>query len=76
MKDPTRKIFSERLKATREMRHFSQAQLAEKAAIDINSLKSFEKVTGMMKPSFHTLKLMARGLDVSIDYLLGLTDHV
>lgn len=76
MKDYTRKIFAERLKAVRELRNLTQTRLAEKAAVDINSLQNYEKVTGTVKPSFHTLKLLAQTLNVSIDYLLGLTNNV
>lgn len=76
MKDPTRIIFSQRLKSTREARKLSQLQFAEKAAIDLASLQNYEKVTGVVKPSFHTLKLLAKALNTSIDYLLGATDNV
>lgn len=67
-------IFKERLKSARELRGFTQAQLAEKAGLPAASVSHFE--TGPRKPSFDNLKSLATALKVTTDYLLGRTDTV
>lgn len=62
-------VFSNRLKMARELRGWSQAELAEKAAMPPSSVAHFE--TGSRKPSFDTLKRLAEALDITTDYLLG-----
>jgi transcriptional regulator with XRE-family HTH domain len=65
-------IFRERLKAARELRQLSQAQLAEKASLPPSSVSHFEG--GARKPSFDNLRRLAGALDVTTDYLLGRVD--
>lgn len=65
-------MFPSRLKAARELRGYSQAQLGEKAKMPPSSVAHFE--TGNRKPSFDTLKNLANALDVTTDYLIGRAD--
>lgn len=61
--------FPDRLKAARELRHLSQAALAERAGLPPTSISHFEG--GTRKPSFDNLRLLADALNVTADYLLG-----
>lgn len=65
-------IFKERLRAARELRGLSQAQLAARASLPPASVSHFE--SGPRKPSFDNLKVLAAALDVTTDYLLGRSD--
>jgi transcriptional regulator with XRE-family HTH domain len=65
-------IFQERLKAARELRKFSQTDLAEKSGLPASSVSHFE--AGARKPSFDNLRRLAHALDVTTDYLLGRSD--
>jgi transcriptional regulator with XRE-family HTH domain len=65
-------IFQERLKAARDLRQWSQSDLAGRAKLPPSSIAHFE--TGSRKPSFDTLRRIATALDVSTDYLLGRVD--
>ncbi len=62
-------LFQERLRAARELRKWSQGELAEKASMPSSSIAHFE--SGSRKPSFDTLRRLANALDVTTDYLLG-----
>ncbi|MEO6279857.1 helix-turn-helix transcriptional regulator [Roseateles sp.] len=62
-------LFQERLRAARELRKWSQGQLAEKASMPPSSIAHFE--SGSRKPSFDTLRRLANALEVTTDYLLG-----
>lgn len=62
-------LFQERLRAARELRKWSQGQLAEKASMPPSSIAHFE--SGSRKPSFDTLRRLANALEVATDYLLG-----
>lgn len=64
-----KKIFSERLKAARELRKVSQAELGAKANIPASSISHFE--AGSRKPSFESLRRLATALEVTTDFLLG-----
>jgi transcriptional regulator with XRE-family HTH domain len=65
-------IFPERLKAARELRHLSQAALAERAGSPATTISHFE--AGSRKPSFDSLRRLAMALEVTTDYLLGLAE--
>ena len=65
-------IFPERLKAARELRHLSQAALAERAGTPATTISHFE--AGARKPSFDSLRRLAMALEVTTDYLLGLAE--
>lgn len=66
-------IFQERLRHAREMRGWSQNELAERAGLPTSSVAHFEG--GSRKPSFDTLRRIANGLEVTTDYLLGRVDE-
>tara|TARA_X000001316_G_C912563_1_gene27568 strand:+ start:129 stop:485 length:357 start_codon:yes stop_codon:yes gene_type:complete len=70
-RDPS-DIFRERLKAARDLRQWSQSELAKKADMPPSSIAHFE--SGSRKPSFATLRKLANALEVSTDYLLGRVD--
>jgi transcriptional regulator with XRE-family HTH domain len=65
-------IFSERLKAVRESRGYSQAELAKKAGLQPTAISHFE--TGGRSPSFDNLRRLSDALNVSTDYLMGRSD--
>lgn len=65
-------LFQERLRAARELRRWSQGELAEKASMPPSSIAHFE--SGSRKPSFDTLRRLANALEVTTDYLLGRVD--
>lgn len=65
-------LFQERLRAARELRKWSQGELAEKASMPPSSIAHFE--SGSRKPSFDTLRRLANALEVTTDYLLGRVD--
>jgi transcriptional regulator with XRE-family HTH domain len=65
-------IFSERLKTARKRLHLTQEQLAVKSFIPTTVIAQFE--TGKRKPSFETLRRLIAALDITADYLMGLTD--
>ena len=67
-RDPS-ELFRERLRAARDMRGWSQGELAQKAEMPPSSIAHFE--TGSRKPSFDTLRRLANALEVTTDYLLG-----
>ena len=65
-------IFKERLRAAREMRSLSQADLAAKTGLPPSSIAHFEG--GKRKPSFDNLRKLSEALEVTTDYLLGRAD--
>jgi len=65
-------LFRERLKAARDLRKWSQSDLASRAEMPPSSIAHFE--TGSRKPSFDTLRRLANALEVTTDYLLGRVD--
>ena len=66
---PPSNHFPQRLRAARELREFSQGQLAERARLQASAVSHFE--TGARKPSFDNLRRLADALQVTTDYLLG-----
>ena len=67
--NPTKDVFTERLKAARQVRGLGQAELAAKSGLPTTSISHFE--SGNRKPSFDNLRRLAKALDASTDYLLG-----
>lgn len=65
-------FFMARLRAAREMRSLSQAELAAKTGLPPSSIAHFEG--GKRKPSFDNLRKLSEALEVTTDYLLGRTD--
>src|SRR6516162_8423683 len=66
-------VFKDRLKAARDLRKWSQNDLAGRAGLPPSSIAHFE--TGARKPSFDTLRRLANALEVTTDYLLGRVDN-
>ena len=67
------KIFSIRLRATRERRNLKQSELAERAELQAAAVSHFE--TGRRAPSFENLRRLADALNVTTDYLIGRTNE-
>lgn len=78
MEEYSKKIFAERLRFARdELRHLTQEQLAKKCGLPSTSISHFENEASTRKPSFDNLRRLANALEVTTDYLLGLSDdHV
>ena len=64
--------FAERLKAARKKRGVKQREVAEYLQITPRSYQQYEG--GVRRPNYETLVTLAIYLDVSTDYLLGLSD--
>lgn len=64
-------MFAQRLRVVRKARGLRQNELAGVAGIDAQAISRFER--GHRLPSADTLAALCAGLDVSADYLLGLT---
>jgi len=62
-------IFALRVREAREMRGWSQSDLAEKSGLQPSAVSHFE--TGRRSPSFDNLKILADTLGVTTDFLLG-----
>ena len=60
----------ERIRAAREIRRLSTAQLAERIPCSERSVQGWE--AGSARPKYEQLVGLARVLEVSADYLLGL----
>lgn len=78
MEESGRKLFAKRLRDARDrLRGLTQTQLAEKTGLPATTISHFENPEGTRKPSFDNLRRLANALDVTTDYLLGLSDdHV
>lgn len=64
-------VFCERMREARERRGYTQAHLAERMGVQSSTVSHFE--TGGRRPSMHNLRRLAMALNVSADYLLGIT---
>lgn len=62
-------IFSKRLRTARELKRFSQTDLAKKTDLQPSAISHFEN--NRRSPSFDNLKQLADVLGVTVDYLLG-----
>ena len=60
----------ERIRAAREIKRLSTAQLAERIPCSERSVQGWE--AGSARPKYEQIVGLARVLDVSADYLLGL----
>ena len=65
-------IFQERLLLARRRAGVSQGQLAKRTEMYASDISKMER--GRMLPTAPRLRRLAEALDVSADYLLGLTD--
>ena len=66
-------IFGERLKKIRQKRGVTQESLAKIVSISPSSISLYER--GIREPNLSMLISIAKALDVSTDYLLGLTNN-
>jgi transcriptional regulator with XRE-family HTH domain len=66
-------LFPDRLRSARQLRGFSQSELADKAGLQPSAVSHFE--TGRRAPSFDNLKALSDALQVTTDYLLGRVDE-
>ena len=64
---------ADRIKALREARGWTQAELARKMNMTRNGINSWEQ--GLSMPSPTSLVDLARLFSVSTDYLLGIEEH-
>jgi transcriptional regulator with XRE-family HTH domain len=62
-------VFAARLREARERLGLNQAQLAQRAELQPSAIAHFE--ANRRKPSFENVRRLAKALDVSSDYLLG-----
>lgn len=67
----TTSLFRKRLKAARELRSMSQADLADRAGLPPSAISHYE--TGTRRPSFTNLRRLAEAMEVTTDYLIGRT---
>jgi transcriptional regulator with XRE-family HTH domain len=66
------KLFGQRLKKEREIRGLTQADLAKEVKVSVPTIAEYE--AGKKMPRHNKLIILAKTLNVSTDYLLGLTD--
>src|SRR5258705_12956454 len=64
--------FGARLRQIREKRELSQSDLARRAGMQPSAVAHFE--ADRRKPSFDNARALAKALDISADYLLGITE--
>lgn len=62
-------LFSERVKEKRLEKGWTQAVFAEKSGVPQSTISAIE--TGVRKPTFETIKMIADGLGCSVDDLMG-----
>ena len=67
----TSSLFRKRLKAARELRGLSQAELAQRSGLLQSAVSHYE--TGTRRPSFTNLRRLAESMEVTTDYLVGRT---
>jgi transcriptional regulator with XRE-family HTH domain len=65
-------IFCERLKSARIAKKLTQAEAANAIGIKRRGYQWYE--SGDREPNFEKMKILCEILEVSADYLLGLTD--
>lgn len=65
-------FFSERAKMLRQERGLSRAEMADRVGISVSTLGNYER--GENSPDIDTLRKVCICLDVSSEYLLGLSD--
>lgn len=66
-------MFNVRLKETRLERGFTLKQVAEAVGVTLRAVCNYE--AGTREPSFDVLRNLCKFLDVTSDYLLGLTEY-
>ena len=71
IKKYNREVFASRLKSARQVKNITQQELAQKIGMTQNSYSSYE--IGRAEPPLTTLIRLARELNCTTDWLLGLT---
>ena len=66
--------FSDRLKAIRKNKNLTQAELAQRLNIVTGTVSSYEQ--GLKYPSVEVLVKICDVLEISSDYLLGISDDL
>lgn len=64
--------FNDRLRALRQDKDLTQNALSKLLSIDRKTLSNYE--TGYRTPSIYLVVKMANYFEVSVDYILGITD--
>lgn len=67
-------LFTTRLREARDVRGWSQAELAQRADMQPSAIAHFE--AARRKPSFDNVRRLAKALGVSTDYLMGVETAV
>ena len=67
-------IFAQRLKEARMKAGLSQAELSRRTGVAPATLSSYEVTDSSKKPTMEKVILIAKALNVSLDWLCGLTD--
>ena len=65
--------FKERVKRLRKEKRFTQREMSERLGMTMRAYQSYEQ--GTRYPDFPGLIKLADFFDVSIDYLVGRSDH-
>jgi len=65
-------LFAKRLRLEREKRTLTQQELNRLCGFSANQINRYE--TGLREPSFGALIRLAEVLEVSLDYMMGLSD--
>ncbi|PZD97741.1 transcriptional regulator [Paenibacillus sambharensis] len=66
-------MFAKRLKQLRKTRKFSMQEVADTVGVAKSTYAGYE--SGYRQPTLETIQLIAKKLNTSADYLLGLTDY-
>lgn len=66
-------VFSERLKAARKEKNWTQEKLAEESGVDQSSISSYER--GNTVPTIDTMMSLSQALTKSLDWLCGIDDN-
>ena len=66
-------IINERIKELRKAQGLTQVQLAEKCGFTQGAITDWEM--GKKQPSAEAIIALCKALDISADYLLGLSDN-
>lgn len=77
MKQKAKKIAhmrTDRMRQVRELKHFTQEDLADRSGLSASQIYRIE--SGKSEPSADAVVAIAKGLEVSADYLLGLSDDI
>ena len=66
-------LMTDRLRSLREQHDWSQRELARVCGVAESVIRRYEN--GTSQPSTTSLKLISQNLNVSADYLIGITDE-